>query len=314
MIDPRLFLCSLGASMPVTKEHAMRAEYLRENGELVAKLAERLGVHIEEAWASVEIGDSELTNPKPVEARADGVLVYRNAEGKPVLAVAIEIQRSFDEKKFRVWPFYAASLMNQYDCRAIVLVLVSSPALAQAYREREYARGSFLFCPYILDATTVPEAEASTPAGETIVAAWVRSDMQGEAWKKAAQQAVEAINREEEDIQTRNKLYDRLIDGYGRLAQREEIRKMIDIIADSQHKRLGLPNYTEMVREDVRAEEQAKAAQVVAEAQVKAAEKEVLLTQRIAQLSGDEADKRAVEEAERKLKDARTTLAQLSKS
>ena len=165
MIDPRLFLCFWGASMPVTKEHAMRAEYLRENGELVAKLAERLGVHIEEAWASVEIGDSELTNPKPVEARADGVLVYRNAEGKPVLAVAIEIQRSFDEKKFRVWPFYAASLMHQYGCRAIVLVLVSSPALAQAYREREYAHGSFLFCPYILDATTIPEAEASTPCG-----------------------------------------------------------------------------------------------------------------------------------------------------
>ena len=305
--------------MPVTKEHAMCAEYLRENGELVAKLAERLGVHIEEAWASVEIGDSEFTKSKPGETRVDGVLVYRNAEGNPVLVVAFEIQRSFDAKKFIDWPFCAASLMCQYDCGTIVLVLVSSPALAQAYREREYAHGSFPFCPYILDATTVPEAEASTPAGEAIVAAWVRSDMkEEEVWKKAARQAVEAINREEEDIQTRKKLYDRLIDGYGRLAQREEIRRMIDIIADLQHKRLGLPNYTEMVREDVRAEEQAKAALVVAEERLRAAEerlqaaeKEVLLTQRLAQLSGTEADKSAAEEAERKLKDAQSKLAQL---
>ncbi|MCC6648061.1 MAG: hypothetical protein IT374_21145, partial [Polyangiaceae bacterium] len=56
---------------------------------------------------TLELGDSALTS---VELRADRVLVARDAAGRAVGALVVEVQRAVDRDKGFVWPAYASVL------------------------------------------------------------------------------------------------------------------------------------------------------------------------------------------------------------
>ena len=158
-----------------TVEHETRGQFLRMHSTLTAKLAGSLGISMPE-WSFCEMGESNITQAKPVVGAADAVLVYRDAKHKAVFVIAVEIQRSKKSSKITRWPLYATTLADMYGCLAIVLVLASEPGIGLWARELDYSFGSVSFSPYVLDATSVPPAKAESTLGETIVSAWLRAE------------------------------------------------------------------------------------------------------------------------------------------
>ena len=117
--------------MPVSYEHESILELFRERKSLAVELlADALGVRLPE-WATISISEAELGQTAPVEARADLVLVLRNAAGDPVFALVVEVQLRKDEAKRYRLPLYGCTLRDRHRCPVVVLVVTSDPEVAK---------------------------------------------------------------------------------------------------------------------------------------------------------------------------------------
>jgi hypothetical protein len=70
-----------------------------------------------------------LTEVVPSEFRAD--LIVLLVDGRPVLAIVVEVQLSRDERKRFTWPVYLAGVRARFECPAVVLVVTSTENVAR---------------------------------------------------------------------------------------------------------------------------------------------------------------------------------------
>jgi hypothetical protein len=93
-----------------------------------------------------------------VELRADLVLDLRNAAGRAVLAIVLEVQRDEDPDKKYSWPVYVAVVRARKRCGTVVLVVAPDAAVAAWAAENiglGLGRGNVE--PLVLGPTIVPE-------------------------------------------------------------------------------------------------------------------------------------------------------------
>jgi hypothetical protein len=137
--------------------HEALLELFRQCPEMVARLlAEPFGVRVPE-YRRVETASAELTEVAPTEYRADVVVVFADAAGKPVLAVIVEAQLSRDNGKRRSWPVYLTTLHARPRCPTMLLVVCADTATAGwCGRPIELGHPGFVLRPLVLVRTGCP--------------------------------------------------------------------------------------------------------------------------------------------------------------
>jgi hypothetical protein len=58
-------------------------------------------------------------------------VTFRDAAGKPLLAIVVEVQRCTDYRKKYSWPEYVTKLRSKLECDVILLVICDDPAIAR---------------------------------------------------------------------------------------------------------------------------------------------------------------------------------------
>jgi hypothetical protein len=115
--------------MAASWDHEGLVELLRKEPQLVVKLLETaLGVQVPE-FSEARIEPSTMAELKPAEIHADLVVVLR-AGSRPVLSIAVEVQRKEDADKLFAWPAYVAWLRRNLRAPACVLVITQSERVA----------------------------------------------------------------------------------------------------------------------------------------------------------------------------------------
>jgi hypothetical protein len=110
-----------------TREHNTLAELFRNRPTLAPELMRLLGRGKLPAFRDAAVGDTNLSTT--LESRADMVVVL--SKNRPVLAIAVEVQRTCDSRKRRSWPLYEAALGYRHQCPACVLVIATSGRIAR---------------------------------------------------------------------------------------------------------------------------------------------------------------------------------------
>jgi hypothetical protein len=113
----------------------------------------------------VKVPDYHHARARPTDVRvvvprtyhADGMLLYCDAADQPVLAVVLEVQRSWDNTKRWTWKLYVAQLEAELSVNAALVVYCPDPALARWYRDMFEPEGlSLPLRPFIFTAQDVP--------------------------------------------------------------------------------------------------------------------------------------------------------------
>ncbi len=116
---------------------------------------------------SVPVESSELGDVVPPEYRADLVLVLEGADGRPALAIVIEVQLRGDPRKRFTWPVYVASLRARFECPVLLLVVAVDPDVA-AFCAEPIALGplGFVLRPTVLGPDAVPVVDDAREAAD----------------------------------------------------------------------------------------------------------------------------------------------------
>lgn len=135
--------------------HEGLLELFRSRLTLAPELLERLfGVRVP-AYTQIEFVEPNLTQLVPTERRADLVVLLR--DGRPVLAIVVEIQLRIDERKRFTWPVYVTSVRARHECPVELLVVTVRPRVATwASRPIEIMAGQTL-TPRVLGPGYFPE-------------------------------------------------------------------------------------------------------------------------------------------------------------
>lgn len=113
----------------------------------------------------VKVPDYHHARARPTDVRvlvprtyhADGMLLYCDAADQPVLAVVLEVQRSWDKTKRWTWKLYVAQLEAELTVNAALVVYIPNPALAAWYRDMFELEGlSLPLRPFIFTPHEVP--------------------------------------------------------------------------------------------------------------------------------------------------------------
>jgi hypothetical protein len=136
--------------------HEILADLFRERPLLGPELLGACaGLRVEGATA--EVGSIDLTQVVPAQYRSDAMIVLRDASGKAVAAVIVEVQLRNDEDKLLTWPLYVAAARASYGCPAILLVLAPDPAVARwAGQPIDLGHPGFALRPIAIDYAQVP--------------------------------------------------------------------------------------------------------------------------------------------------------------
>jgi hypothetical protein len=100
----------------------------------------------------------------PTEYRAD--LVVLLWEGKPVLAIVVEVQLSRDEDKRASWPLYLTSLRSRVACPTVLLVVAPDAAVARwCAQPIELGHPGFRLQPLVAGPDAIPVVSDPEVAG-----------------------------------------------------------------------------------------------------------------------------------------------------
>jgi len=116
-------------------------------------LREALGVELP-AYTEVRVESADLTEVVPAEYRAD--LVVLLVDGKPVLAIAVEVQLARDDRKRFTWPVYVTGLRARFECAAVVLVITPAMDVARWAAEPIKLGPGATFAALVLGPDAVP--------------------------------------------------------------------------------------------------------------------------------------------------------------
>ncbi|AUX25439.1 hypothetical protein SOCEGT47_059860 [Sorangium cellulosum] len=141
-----------------TLEHNALVEMFREHPELAPHVLATL-FHVEvPPHASVAVVESSLDQLIPAELRADLVLELRDANGRLVLAIVLEVQRNVDPDKKFSWPAYVTGVRARRRCGAVVLVVAPDAGVAAwAAESIDLGLGRGHVEPLVLGPAVVPE-------------------------------------------------------------------------------------------------------------------------------------------------------------
>jgi len=129
-----------------------------------------LGIVVQEPQ-QVTVLSNDLTTVKPLERRADSVLMAEWLIDDPVgrYVLIIESQTDPDDTKLRRWPYYIAYLHDKYEC-PVVLVVVCNKASTATWARQPIVIGlpdltCMLVHPVVLGPDNVPAVTDVAEAG-----------------------------------------------------------------------------------------------------------------------------------------------------
>jgi hypothetical protein len=106
------------------------------------------------AYSEVRIESANVAELEPAEYRAD--LVVLLVEGKPVLAIVVEVQLSQKNEKRLSWPLYVVGLRARLKCPSCVLVVTPTEGVARWCREPIEIGPGNVFVPLVIGPASVP--------------------------------------------------------------------------------------------------------------------------------------------------------------
>lgn len=169
--------------------HEILVELFRQRPELGPELLHACaGLRIE--GAKVERGSIDLSQVAPTEYRSDALTVVRDAAGRAVAAVIVEVQLREDEDKRWTWPLYLTAVRASERCPAMLLVLAPDRRVARwASQAIEVGQPGFALRPIVLDYAQVPricDREAACASPElAVLSAMAHRDLETAAAARA---------------------------------------------------------------------------------------------------------------------------------
>lgn len=147
-------------------EHEAIVLLIRERPELLIELLRRrFGVEVP-ANAVATTGQEVQRKLVPVEVRADGVIVLEGTSSK--MALVVEVQRTVDPDKRKVWPAYVALLHRSLACPVLlVIVALDLPVANWCAQPMEVGPG-FVLQPFVVDSSMVPQIVDRATAEENV--------------------------------------------------------------------------------------------------------------------------------------------------
>ena len=143
---------------------------------------------------------AELNQVTPTEYRADLVVLLH--QGRPVLAIVVEVQLERDSDKRWVWPAYLSTLRERLRCPACLLVVCPDQAVARwCSRPIAVGPGGFELRPFVLGPEAVPvvtEQQVASEAPELAVLS-AMAHGQSERGFDVGKAALEAVKTLDED-------------------------------------------------------------------------------------------------------------------
>ncbi len=113
-------------------------------------------------YAEARVESADLTQLDPAELRADLVILLR--DGKPVLAIVLEVQLATDPRKRFTWPAYVAGIRARYECDSCVLVVTPTEPVADWARKPIAIGPGAQLVPLVLGPRAVPIVAAPSDA------------------------------------------------------------------------------------------------------------------------------------------------------
>jgi hypothetical protein len=110
--------------------HDLLVQLLSRRPELLLELAMRVGVEFPVADEVSELS-ADLSTLVSTELRADLVLELRDAVGKTLMAIVVEVQLGRDPDKRYTWPMYSVSLRHRMRCPVVLVVVALDAAVAR---------------------------------------------------------------------------------------------------------------------------------------------------------------------------------------
>jgi Arc/MetJ-type ribon-helix-helix transcriptional regulator len=135
--------------------HEAMVLLFRNRPDLAPELLRRVfGIELP-PFAEVRVASAELSEAVPREHRAD--LIVLLLDGKPVLAIVLEVQLSRDPDKHTSWPGYLIGARARYECPTCLLVVCADEAVARwCARPIETGHPGFVLRPLVLGPDAVP--------------------------------------------------------------------------------------------------------------------------------------------------------------
>ena len=169
--------------MPLSIEHEAPLALCARHPELVPELLRRLCGQALPEFTSVKLAPASFNQTVAQEFRADRGLVCEQ-DGRPVLAVVLEVQRKPDERKHRAWPLYTAALFAEHGCLTYLLVLATSSTTARWARQPIPGfHPAAPFTPLVLGPSEIPRikslSEAETNVPLALLSALLHSNAEG---------------------------------------------------------------------------------------------------------------------------------------
>jgi Arc/MetJ-type ribon-helix-helix transcriptional regulator len=139
----------------VSMKHEGLLALFRNRPTLAAELLQKaLGVELP-PWSEARVESAEFTQVVPTEYRADLVILL--LDGKPILAIVVEVQLSADKDKRESWPLYLTSLRSRVGCPVLLLVVAPDAAVARwCARPIELGHPGFVLRPLVLGPEAIP--------------------------------------------------------------------------------------------------------------------------------------------------------------
>ncbi|HEX3964302.1 MAG TPA: hypothetical protein VHZ03_47920 [Trebonia sp.] len=160
--------------MPPSPEHEALHRVFQYDRKLFARSISRvLGVLMPEP-SDVQVLTVDLTETRPLERRADSVLLVQFNDGKPAkqCILLVESQTESDEVRRRRWPYYIAFLQDKYECPVLLLVVCSKQETTEWARKPITIGLAGLTCmrvtPLVLGPDNVPAVTSLAEAADDI--------------------------------------------------------------------------------------------------------------------------------------------------
>ena len=175
--------------MAESTEHEALVSLFRDRQELLRELVEPLGYPFA-GEATVATSESNLTQAKPLLARADVVQLHRSG-GKVELVTVVEVQLRRKRSKRLRWPLYGTTARVLFRCEAALVVVVApDPAVAEWARQPIPLGGRSVFHPVVLGPSEIPRPQSpDEPLEKLLLGVRAHPD------RTAAEVALEAANR-----------------------------------------------------------------------------------------------------------------------
>jgi hypothetical protein len=116
------------------------------------------------AFTEARLAASDLTEERPAAWHVDAVIELRGAGETTAGAIVVEVQRAVDQRKKYTWPVYVASVRAALECPVTLLVVATTPQVAEWARVPIELGRAGQITAVVLDYESVPAVESVAEA------------------------------------------------------------------------------------------------------------------------------------------------------